>query len=59
MTPIERVSIKSQALAILGLNSTTATEEDIRLAYRSRVREKHPDRYDKVRCNKYIFKNKT
>lgn len=44
MTPIERVSIKSQALAILGLNSTTATEEDIRLAYRSRVREKHPDR---------------
>ena len=21
--------------------------------------EKHPDRYDKVRCNKYILKNNT
>ena len=46
MTPIQRVSIKSQALAVLGLNNTTATASDIRLAYRARVREKHPDRCD-------------
>ena len=43
MTPIERMSIKSQALAVLGLNNTTATEDDIRLAYRACVRENHPD----------------
>lgn len=46
MTPIQRVSVKSQALAVLGLNNSTATESDIRLAYRDRVREKHPDRCD-------------
>ncbi|NNE88485.1 MAG: DnaJ domain-containing protein [Silicimonas sp.] len=44
MTPIERVSIKSQALAVLGLKNSTATDLEIKSAYRARVKEKHPDR---------------
>ena len=46
MTPIERISIKSQALAALGLKNSTATESEIKSAYRARVKEKHPDRCD-------------
>lgn len=46
MTPIERISIKSQALAALGLTNSTATESEIKSAYRARVKEKHPDRCD-------------
>jgi len=42
MTPIERMSEKSQALSILGLTAQTNTAE-IRKAYKSLVLEKHPD----------------
>lgn len=42
MTPIERLSEKSRALAVLGLPKT-ATILDIRAAYKRLVLEKHPD----------------
>ena len=42
MTPIERISEKSEALAALGLPAQTNTAE-IRKAYKSLVLEKHPD----------------
>ena len=42
MTPIERVSEKSQALAILGL-STQCSKEDLRIAFHQRAKETHPD----------------
>ena len=45
MTPIERCSEKSHALAVLGL-PRTATTADIRAAYKRLVLEKHPDRPD-------------
>lgn len=44
MTPIQRVSVKSQALAVLGLESTAATDREIKSAYHAKVKEKHPDR---------------
>lgn len=42
MTPIQRISEKSQALDILSLGKT-ATTADIRAAYKVLVQEKHPD----------------
>ncbi len=42
MTPIQRISEKSQALDVLSL-SRHATTADIRAAYKRLVHEKHPD----------------
>lgn len=42
MTPIERISEKSQALAVLGLSRHADTSE-IRQAYKALALEKHPD----------------
>lgn len=42
MTPIERVSEKSRAFAILGV-SRECTKSDIKSAYHQLAREKHPD----------------
>lgn len=42
MTPIQRISEKSQALDVLSL-SKHATTADIRAAYKRLVHEKHPD----------------
>ena len=42
MTPIERLSEKAQALAVLSL-AKSATTADIRTAYKRLVLEKHPD----------------
>ena len=42
MTPIERVSEKSECLTILGLGAN-ATVEDLRRAYKDLIFEKHPD----------------
>ena len=42
MTPIERVSEKSRAFAILGV-PRECTKSDLKSAYRQLAREKHPD----------------
>ncbi|MDA8586189.1 J domain-containing protein [Rhodobacteraceae bacterium] len=42
MTPIQRVSEKSQALAVLGLSSNANTA-DVRNAFKALALEKHPD----------------
>ena len=42
MTPIERVSEKSRAFAILGV-SRECTKSDLKTAYHQLAREKHPD----------------
>lgn len=43
MTPIERMTVRSEALSILGV-AGNASFADIRAAYRKLVFEKHPDR---------------
>ena len=42
MTPIQRISEKSQALDVLSLGKN-ATTADIRAAFKFLVHEKHPD----------------
>lgn len=44
MSPIDRVSLRSQAFSTLGV-SKSATRSDIRSAYRKLAFEKHPDRH--------------
>jgi hypothetical protein len=44
MSPIDRVSLRSQALSTLGV-TTSATRSDIRSAYKKLAFEKHPDRH--------------
>lgn len=43
MTPIDRVSMRSQAFDVLGVPAS-ATKSDIRKAYRQLAFDKHPDR---------------
>ena len=45
MSPIERVSARSQALSVLGLTGTP-TKSELKKAFRKLAFEKHPDRSD-------------